>query len=135
MPKWNGKDCLLYMDGNDISGQANAVSLNVGNAVSDSSAFGDDWDTDTEGTANWNGSYTGWYDLDGSDEVTDKVLGMVGGGLFIVLCYPHAQVASEGYFYGTAHLTGMPVTVTRGQTVVQSASWKGSGQLQALTYS
>lgn len=133
MVKWHGRNTAVFFNALDCSGQLNTGSITPNITTANSSAFTDDWDTFLEGPANFTGSFAGFWDAAGAANVAkifDALFSYINGGPKILLVYPAGSGAAKPYFYGTAIMTGLPVSMNRTDAVGLSVSLQGTGQLK-----
>lgn len=134
MPKYHGKNALIYFGGVNMTGQSNKWDLNVGIDGTDSSVFGDVWDSSMQGSPNWTGQVSGVAASEGGASgalLTDKLFDFIDDGDKPLLIYPVGGGSAKPYFYGTGYLSGMPLSGGRKDMYGYSASFKGgeNGQL------
>lgn len=90
-------------------------------------ALGDTWETHIAGSGkkSWSGSLTCHWDP--SD---DPGQGALRAGSSVTLnLYPEGTTTGDTYYTGTATITEMGVTVSDGDTIKRSFSFKGNGSL------
>jgi hypothetical protein len=138
MPKYAGKNALIYVGGVNMSGQANEWSLNVGASSNDADVFGESWDSKVQGTPNWSGQISGLAAHEGGAVgtlVADKLFQFIdNGGDKAMLIYPVGGGSLKPYWYGTGFLSGLPLTGSRKGMYGFQASIMGgeNGQLLNL---
>ena len=134
MAKTHGKNALIYFGSLDCSGQMNTWSITPAIKTAEVSAFGDDWDAHLEGTAGWTSAFAGFFDAAGlAAKVFDVLFSYIGAQPKILLIYPQ-RATGGNYFYGTAILTGIPVTGNRNDAVALSTSLQGTAQLRNFSF-
>ena len=126
MATYVGKDGAVYVGSNAIAEVEDWSIDETTNVVSDT-AMGDDWETNKATTKAWTGSMSVMWDptdtngqeaLDG--EITFKV-------------YPTGNTSGNIEYSGTAIVTGISRTGSKGDLVKASISLTGTGALAQAT--
>lgn len=128
MATYVGKDGAVYVGSNAVL-EVEDWTIDVTANVVNDTAMGDDWETNKATTKAWtasisvmwdSGDTTGQEALDEAAEVTFKV-------------YPTGNTSGNTEYSGTAIVTGISRTGSKGELVKASISLTGSGALSQAT--
>lgn len=105
-------------------GQIQNWSLDVKADVLEGYSMGEAWKSAKSGVRSWSGSVECYFDAAdaGQGEIT-------AGDTVAVNFYPAGEATGSKYYSGTVVVMGAPVSAEKDGFVLQSFSFKGSGEL------
>lgn len=111
-------------------GQIQNWSLDVKADVLEGYSMGEAWKTSKSGVRSWSGAVECYFDAGdaGQSELT-------AGDTVSVNFYPAGEGSGNTYYSGTVVVTGAPVSAEKDGFVLQSFSFKGSGELSTRALS
>lgn len=134
MPTLILDNAFVEIDGNDVSSDANQVSLSYESETQDETAFGDDTRINKGGLKNWSGSISFHQDFDAA--ALDSILfGLVGTQVTIKIRPDGGAVSTSNPEYtGTALITSYPpLGNSVGELAQASIDFVSAGTLSRAT--
>ena len=124
MATTHGNDGKVAIGAN-VVGEITAFSYTEGFAVADDSALGDTSETHLlGGMANWNGTFTAWW-----DRLNAAQLAALIGSQAVVHFHPEGDATGDEDVNGTGTITGVVTNNTRADTVSATFTVQGTGAL------
>lgn len=121
----HGSDGVIKVGSGFASlGQIQNWSLDVKADVLEGYSMGEAWKTSKSGVRSWAGSVECYFDAGDAGQAE-----ISAGDTVSVNFYPSGEGSGRKYYSGTVVVTGAPVSAEKDGFVLQSFTFKGSGEL------
>lgn len=116
------KDAVITLDGHDVSGNSNEVSIEITRPTDECEPFGADYVETGAGAMRVTFRIRGYYDKT-ADSLSDVAEELVAAGTEATLAiYPEGTDTGNEKYGGTAGITGITPTFTKGRFAVCEVS-------------
>lgn len=132
MSKFRGKNAVVKIGAAAVT-QLTDWSLTIEGTEIDTSCIGTDWKSAVQGSRKWSATVNGIFDFEdatGQKLFVDEIYGTSTDGSLANVCFEVDEGTADGYFKGTAIVTGVTLNNPGNDDVVRlSITLSGDGEL------